>query len=185
MEEVAAGSLDLAEVTHDPAAVRRLARRPMEAEELSAEPLVVVARAKGKWGEALAKHAERTPLGAAELAGLGAPLLLPEPTSSVRAGIDRAFAAAGLADGVEVALEAGGWGVLVGYAADGLGVAVVSAAGVGTAKGLVVRPLDEAAFPPSRTWLICRKLGGGLDLSPEADAFRAAVRAAAVHPAGS
>ena len=127
-------------------------------------------------GEELAKHRKDAPLSPAALRELNAPWLLPEPTAPLRAAIDRGLHLAG---DPEVVVETGGWGVLCGYAADGVGVAVVSAAGAG-GGGLVVRPLDPAAFPPARTWVIARRLGRDRpDLSPEAEAFREILLAAA------
>ncbi len=176
VEEVAGGGLDLAEVSHDPKAVRRIAGRGMVAWELPAEPLVAVAAADGEWGKKLAKHRKDAPLTPAALRELNARWLLPDTTAPARAVIDRGLHAAGEP---EVAVETGGWGVLCEYAADGVGVAVVSAAGV-SGGGLVVRPLDPAAFPPTRTWLIARRLGRDRpDLTAEAEAFRQLLIAAA------
>lgn len=169
VEEVAGGRLDLAEVSHEPKTVRRVAGRAMMVWELAPEPLVVVAGTESEWGKRLVRHRKDVPLTAVDLRALGAVWLLPEVTAPVRAVIDRGLHQAGEPD---VAVETGGWGVLCDYAADGVGVAVVSAAGV-SGRGLVVRPLDPTVFPPIRTWVIARKLGRDrADLTPEAEAFR-------------
>ena len=183
VEELAAGGLDLAEIPYDPTTTRQVSGRPLVAWPLSVEPLVVVAGTRSPGGVALAGTPDGVPLRPKGLAGLGVPFLLPDPGSAARRGFDAAMAKAGVSDRVTVGLEAGGWGVLAGYARDGHGLAVVSRAGLGDRPaGVVVRPLDAGAFPPVRTWLAARRRSGSKtapDLTSEADAFRMAVLAAA------
>src|SRR5262249_53985635 len=62
---------------------------------------------------------------------------------------------------LDIALEVGGWSTILAYVRDGFGVGLVCEAAVGGADGLVVRPLDAAAFPPIEARLICRRGGGG------------------------
>jgi hypothetical protein len=180
VRELAAGVVDLAEVSHDEPAARRIAGRPLVSWPLTSEPLVLVAAPATPWGAALAKLPARAALLPAAVAGLGAPMLLPEPGAAARRAFDRAMA--GVADELAVELETGGWAALVAYAEDGHGAAVVSRAAVRENHRLVVRPLDSAAFPPTQTRLIARRrpgTGADADLSPEGEAFRRAVLAAA------
>lgn len=183
IEELVAGGLDLAEVSQDEPTTRQIARRPVVIWPLVTEPLVVVASTKSPWGAALAKLPDDTPVKPKPLAKLAAPMLVPEPGAAPRRGFDRAMARAGVLDGLNIELETGGWSVLVGYARDGHGIAVVSKAAVAEAKpGLVVRELDPSAFPPSETRLVARRKVGSkeeADLSPDGEAFRLALIAAA------
>jgi DNA-binding transcriptional LysR family regulator len=83
--------------------------------------------------------------------------------------------AKGLLHSLDVAMEVGGWGTILGYVRAGLGVGLVSARAVeGDNKGLVVRGLDAKAFPPLQQRLIARRKAGAPDqpdLSPPAQAL--------------
>jgi hypothetical protein len=80
---------------------------------------------------------------------------------------------------LDIALEIGGWGTILAYVRDGLGVGIGSEAAVADPKGLVLRPLDPRAFPPVESSLIARRLAGpgdAPDLSENAVAWRAILR---------
>lgn len=185
LESLAAGGIDLAEITHDEKAARRLARRPLVLWPFTLDPLVVVAGAKVKedWAKALAAIPEGEPVRVKALVGLGAPMLLPEPGAAPREQFDQALSASNALDKLNVILETSGWGTLVEYAREGFGVAVVSRASlVPHEAALTIRPLDPATFPPTRTWLAARRRSGSRtepDLSSEGLAFRQALMSAA------
>ena len=182
IEELVAGGLDLAEVSQDEPTIRQIARRPVVVWPLTSEPLVLVAGTKSPWGAALAKLPEDSAVKPKPLAKLAAPMLVPEAGAAPRRGFDRTMARAGVLDGLNIELETGGWGVLVAYARDGHGIAVVSKVALESEKpGLVIRELDPASFPPAETRLVARRKVASRedpDLSAEGEAFRLALLAA-------
>ncbi len=106
---------------------------------------------------------------AADLAGR--PLILTDPQSSVRMLFERALGVA-----VEPAFEVTYISTAMGLARAGLGVAVLPTSAMETAAmpGLAARPLRGAAF--ARRIGVIRR--AGRSLSPAAEAFLAALRAA-------
>jgi DNA-binding transcriptional LysR family regulator len=182
IEGVASGALDLALVTFDEAAIRELARRPLHVETLRLDNLALAASSKSSWGRLL--RALLPPAPPEVLAHF--PLVLPEPDAGIRHGLDAAVRRLGLADRLSIAFEVGGWPTLLAYVRDGFGVGVVSEGALDDRRGLTVRPLDPAAFPPITVRLICRRAGGsaqGLDLSEWGEAWRQTlIRTAGRHP---
>jgi DNA-binding transcriptional LysR family regulator len=85
-------------------------------------------------------------------------------------------------------VEVGGWGAILGFVRDGLGVGVVSEGALDDTAGLTVRTLDPSVFPPIESKMICRRAsasGDDLDLSETALAWRDALRREARDPVGS
>ncbi len=174
IEGVASGLLDLATVTHDEAEIRAIARRSLHVDHLRDDPLVLVASLKAgeDWADALRALPEG-PVPAEALRTI--PLVLPEPDSAVRGQIDRDLDAAGVTDGLKIAIEVGGWSAILAFVAEGLGVGVVPrSAGERFGPGLWSRPLRAEQFRPIRLHLICRRAIGreGRDLSPSGERFR-------------
>jgi DNA-binding transcriptional LysR family regulator len=102
-------------------------------------------------------------------------LIIPEPDAGARKDIDRILHREGLHNKLTIFLEVGGWATIMAYVRDGFGVGVVSEGAVNETKGLMVRRLDPAVFPPIQAKLICRRLAGSidwLDLSKQAAAWR-------------
>jgi DNA-binding transcriptional LysR family regulator len=175
IEGVSNGSIDLAVVTHDEPSLLEIARRPLHVEPLAAYRLTLVGAAGTEWEKRLAALPRR---GAPAEALAAFPLILPEPDSGIRRGLDRVLRALGRLD---IVLEVGGWATILSYVRDGLGVGVVSDIALVDAKGLVLRPLDSDVFPAIQARLICRRLPGRegeLDLSEPALAWRETIRRA-------
>jgi DNA-binding transcriptional LysR family regulator len=180
IEGVANGWLDLAAVTDDEESIAAVARRELHIDALPPDPLVLVglkaASVEGApppWLRAFTK----LPVEAAPAEALRAfPLILPEPDADVRRQIEQAARSAGVRGEWHVALEVGGWQVILAYARLGLGVGVVTQTAFEQCPdGLVRRRLDPKTFPPTRVRLICRKRAptpDELDLAPAAHRFR-------------
>ena len=66
------------------------------------------------------------------------PLILPEPDAGRRKGLDEVLRSHGMLGKLEIALEVGGWGTILQYVADGVGVGLVSEGALGDVKGLIV-----------------------------------------------
>jgi DNA-binding transcriptional LysR family regulator len=179
IEGVSNGSLDLAIVTHDEPSIAEIARRPLHTEPLATHRLALACAAGAPWE----RKVRALPKGGAPAEAFGSfPLVLPEPDAGVRKGLDEALRRRGLLATLDVALEVGGWSAILAYVRDGVGVGLLSEGAVDEPDGLVIRPLDPAAFPPIESRLICRRSpggAGGLDLSGPARAWREAVRRAA------
>lgn len=176
IEQVATGILDLAVVTHDAAQIAELARQPLHIETLYSAPTVLICAKDAPWARRVRSLSAET-LNAAQMGEL--PLILPEPDSGLRQMFEAALEAGGEGN-VQPVLEAGGFGVIVHYASQGLGVGLVSQDAVAERDDLVVRPLSAEHFPLIHTRLICRRLGEDeLDLSAAALEFRAALHRAA------
>jgi DNA-binding transcriptional LysR family regulator len=172
IERVASGSLDLAIVTHDEAAIHDIARRILYTRTLNADPLVLACAAGTPWTEKV----KALPAGRVKAKDLlGLPLVLPEPDAGHRKRFDQVLADKGLLHQLDVVLELGGWSALLEYVRDGAGVGIVSAEmAQSSVKGLVLRPLDPRQFPPAQRRLIARRQIGNPDLpdlTPPAQAF--------------
>ena len=182
IEGVAAGLLDLAIVSHDDADIKAIARRPLVVEPLTADPLVAVSSAAACWKSRF----RRLPEAGATVSSLADyPLILPEPNAGIRKSLERPFRSENVWSQVDVVLEIGGWTAMLSYVRMGLGVALVSSSAVPDHRGLLVRPLDPRQFPAVQTKLICRRSlarDQSLDLSPDAQSLRAALRDAAIDP---
>ena len=184
IEGVAAGSLDLAIVSHDDADIKEIARRPLVVEPLTGDPLVAVSSADASWKQRFGQLPEA---GATAKSLADYPLILPEPNAGIRKSLEWPFRSENVWSQVDVVLEIGGWTAVLSYARMGLGVALVGRSAVSDPRGLIVRPLDPHQFPPVRTKLICRQSlarDQSLDLSPDAECLRAALRHAANDPGG-
>ncbi len=95
-------------------------------------------------------------------------MILPEPDTGIRKGMDDVVRSSGLLNKLDIALEVGGWATILAYVRDGCGVGSVSEGALDETKGFTIRPLDRTAFAPIEARLICRHLGGSgdeLDLS--------------------
>ncbi len=176
IEGVSNGSLDLAIVTHDEPTILEIARRPLHIEPLVQHGLLPGLRDRFP----LEPVRAGLPKEGVPVEGLERfPLIIPEADAGVRKGLDEALRRRGVLARLDVALEIGGWGTILAYVRDGLGVGIVSEAAVVDPKGLIVRPLDPEVFPPIEARLIARRLAGSgeaLDLSEHAEAWRAMLR---------
>jgi DNA-binding transcriptional LysR family regulator len=183
IEGVANGSLDLATVTHDDSTIQEIARRPLHVETISSDRLALVC-AEDAPGSATLKRLPQSGLTLKHLSQF--PLILPEPSAGIRKGLDQALRQLGLLSSLNVILEIGGWNAILTYVRDGLGVGLVSEAGLPSNGRLIVRYFDSDSFAPIAIKLVCRRslaAGRELDLSPEAWAFCQALRRAARKPA--
>ncbi len=176
IEGVSNGSLDLAIVTHDEPTILEIARRPLHVEPLVRHGLVLTCAMDSPWARSLRTLPEDgVPVEALERF----PLIVPESDASVRKGLDDALRRSGVLARVNILLEIGGWGTIIAYVRDALGVGLVSEAAVVEPKGLIVRPLDPGVFPPIEARLIARRLtrsSDELDLSQPAQAWRSMLR---------
>jgi DNA-binding transcriptional LysR family regulator len=169
---VAAGSFDMALVTHDPGTIQRIARRNLHVETVETDQLAVICSRDAAWAKAV-DRLPRSKVSPQQLTRF--PLILPEPDAGLRKSLDRVFKEQGVFDDLKIAMEVGGWKVILDQVRRGSGVGLISEAAVRGAEDVIVRHLDPAFFRPSETKLICRyrlHRPGELDLTPEADEFR-------------
>jgi DNA-binding transcriptional LysR family regulator len=183
IEGVANGLLDLALVTHDPGQIEAIARRPLYVEELFDDPLVLVADARASWADEFRTLPDGR-VSAKALAGF--PLILPEPDAGLREALDTRLRESGLTRPLDVVVEVGGWGLVLAYVREGLGVGLLPRSAV-KGESLLVKAPQSALVPPNRVRLICRKKPGSesLDLSELGEEFHQTLRveAAAVRAA--
>jgi DNA-binding transcriptional LysR family regulator len=179
IEGVSNGTLDLAIVTHDEPTIQEIARRLLHVEPLVSHRLALVCAHDARWIRAV----RDLPKDGVPAGGLVRfPLILPEPDAGIRQTFDEILRRQGVVGRLQIALEIGGWGAILTYVREGFGVGIVSEAVVPDEKGLTVRPLDPASFPPIESKLICRRLVGpneDLDLSEPAAAWREVLRTVA------
>jgi DNA-binding transcriptional LysR family regulator len=176
IEGVSNGSLDLAVVTHDEPSIHEIARRAPHVEPLVSYRLALVCASDSSWHQAV-RALPKGGVAADELTRFA--LVLPEPDAGVRKGIDGVLRDHEVLGRLQVALEIGGWGTILAYVRDGLGVGTVSEAAIVEPKGLIIRPLDPRVFDPVEAKLIGRRLGGSgedWDLSEAGQAWRAILR---------
>jgi len=174
---VAGGQFDLAVVGHDPAAIQRIARRDLHVEELFADPLVLVCATKSR----AAAQFDALPedgVTAEQLRTL--PLVLPEADAGIRQEFGRLLEKAGVTALPRVVCEVGGWGVILQFVQDGLGVGLVPRSVVSRAAGkLPTRPLHDDIAPENAVRLIARRRGSdGLELTEPGEKFQAVLREA-------
>jgi DNA-binding transcriptional LysR family regulator len=174
IERVANGSLDLAIVTHNEAAILEIAHRPLYTHLLTVDALVLVSAGGRPWSA----DVEALPQKVKPRALVGLPLLLPEPSAAPRKEFDEVMREKNLLAELDVVIEMGGWEILLGYVQEGAGVGVLSDAVVPPDSDLIVRSLDPRLFTPTETRLIARRKRGAPeepDLSPAAQAFHDAL----------
>jgi DNA-binding transcriptional LysR family regulator len=173
IEGVSNGSLDLAIVTHSEPAIQEIARRSLHVEPLVRHGLLLACATDSPWSRAVHDlSGDIVPVDAI----WRFPLIVPEPDAGIRKSFDEALRRRGVLTRLNIALEIGGWGAILAYVRDGLGVGIVSQASIADAEGLILRPLDPEFFPPIGAKLIARRLAGSgesLDLSEPAKAWRA------------
>jgi len=172
IEGVANGMLDLATVTHDEPDIHNIARRKLYVEALVEDQLMLACANGASWAPAV-KNLAKTNVSAEKLVSF--PLIVPDPDSGVRHWFDTILREQGVLGRMDIVLEAGGWATILAFVRDGFGVGIVPDTAAKPAKGIILRRLDPAIFPPRVTRLICRKVDGAghkLDLTPEAEAFR-------------
>lgn len=120
-----------------------------DAERLVHVPLVLAMPAR----HALAR---RRRIELAELGG--ARLIVPPAGRPLRAIIDGALLSAGVS--WELAVEVGGWPLMLHFVRRGVGLAIVNAC-CDLPRGVVARPVP--ALPPAHYWLLRRRRGGAAD----------------------
>ena len=178
---VANGSLDLATVTHDKAAIQEIARRDLHIEPIATDRLALVCAAKTPWAPRL----EKLPKNKLPLSALGTfPLILPEPDAGIRKPLDDLLRKHGMMRTLDIRLELGGWSAIMAYVSDGSAVGVVSESSIPDSRGLVIRHFDPAVIPPTAINLICRRRFEDREepaLSPHATAFYEALKQAAAN----
>jgi DNA-binding transcriptional LysR family regulator len=181
IEGVSNGSLDLAIVSHDEPSIAEIARRPLHIEPLVSHGLALVCAQDSPWVRAL-RALPKDAVPARALTEF--PLIIPESDAGIRTDIDHVLHQEGLQNKLTIVLEVGGWATIMAYVRDGFGVGIVSEGAVNETKGLMVRRLDPAVFPPIQAKLICRRLAGSideLDLSKEGAAWREVLQRVARH----
>lgn len=173
VEGVASGRYDLALVTDNPASVREAARRPVVVEPLADDELVLACAARSPWAAAFADPDR--PADAAEV--LGWPLALPEADAAIRRRWDELLRRRAPSASPAVAMEVGGWRVLLGYVAAGFGVGLVPRSVASSAGAKVkLRRLAADIRPANRVYLVrlpAAAIPAGT--APRLDAFRAAL----------
>lgn len=173
---VATGAADMATVTHDDDDIRSLAGRPLHIEELTTDPLVVVAGKNAS--PALKRSFGALPQAQVKLSQLkGMPLILPAAGGGTRNRIDEALAKYALHDVLEIIAELEGWQTMLEYVQCGLGVAILpeSAARLNHDQLLAPKHIDNDDLLPTVTKLICRfeaKSATKLALEGEAEELR-------------
>jgi len=121
----------------------------LDAERLTDVPLVLAMPSRHPL-------AGRRRIALADLAG--ARLIVPPEGRPLRAIVAGALVSAGVR--WDIAVEAGGWPLMLHFVRVGIGVAVVNAC-CALPTGVVSRPLPE--LPPARYWLLRRRRGGAAD----------------------
>jgi len=171
VEGVANGSLDLATVAHDESKIREMARRELHVETIFKDRLALVCPSKARWARAL-QELPKFKVGPGGLGGF--PLLLPAPEAGVRAMLDDVLRDSGMSDKLEIRLEVSSWTTIMAYAADGLGVGLVSESALPKSSNMIIRYLDPAVIPRFHAKVICRRSTDSPeqpDLTPEAYSF--------------
>jgi DNA-binding transcriptional LysR family regulator len=183
IEGVANGSLDMAIVTHDEAAIAEIARRPLHIESLVSQCLALVDAGTASWSRSFCQLPDQE-VKPSHLCDF--PLIMPEPDSGIRKAVDQVLRDEGVIGKLRVVLQVGGWPTILVYVQDGYGVGLVSDATLSEAPGLRIRYLHPSHFPPIVAKLICRRLSGAgdqLDLSPAAQVWRHVLLATGNPPA--
>lgn len=168
---VAGGQFDLAVVGHDPNSIQRLARRDLHIEDLFPDPLMLACSQRGT-GATQFKQGGEGPVAPDEMREL--PLILPEVDSGIRQELSRHLEKAGVSVLPGVRCEVGGWGVILQFVQDGLGIGLLPRSVIQRASSkLLSRPLDGKALPLRNTSrLIARpRSSGGLELSEYGERF--------------
>lgn len=155
IEGVASGRYDVALVTESAARVREVAGRAVVVEELAEDELVAACAYRSPWSSHFA-DAEQ-PLGAETI--IAWPLVLPEADSAIRQQWDEFVRRKEPTTPQNVAIEVGGWRVLLGYVQAGFGV------------GLVPLSLASSANPKVRY----RRLAAGIRPANKVQAVRLSV----------
>jgi len=147
---VAGGQYDIALVTHSKNAIAEIARRELSIRPLSADDLVLACAAKSEWA---APFGERS--GEVEFAELrNLPLVLPEADSPIRRQWDEKVLRQSDAPS-NVAVEVGGWRVLLGYVLAGFGVGLMPESVAREAgKKVLWRPLPHTLRPGNQVFVI-------------------------------
>jgi DNA-binding transcriptional LysR family regulator len=151
IEGVANGLYDLALVTHNPGAIREIARREVILDPLADDVLMLACSPKSPWA---AKFADaKRPITFKEMQDW--PMVLPEAESAIRKQWDERMQRQKAMQVPRAAVEVGGWRVLLGYVLADFGVgllphSIIAAAG---AK-LLSRPLPETLRPANHLYLV-------------------------------
>jgi len=151
IEGVANGLYDLALVPHPPVAVREIARREVIIEPLIDDELGLACAIKSEWGKMFTESDAE--IGVAELTRW--PLVLPESDSAIRKQWDERVRRHESAESPRVAIEVGGWRVLLGYVLAGFGVGLLPRS-VAVEAGAKVRwrPLTPTLRPANRVYTV-------------------------------
>src|SRR5579883_728653 len=173
IEGVVSKRYDLALVTDNPVDVRESARRPVIVESLADDELVLACAVRTPWANAFAAS-ER----AADADDVTAwPLVLPESDSAIRKRWDELLRRRSPSALPTVAIEVGGWRVLLGYVLAGFGVGLLPHSVAITAGAKVrTRSLVTALRPANRLSVV--RLADATDSGLISD-FRTALTTAA------
>ncbi|WP_143393132.1 LysR family transcriptional regulator [Fimbriiglobus ruber] len=152
IEGIANGTYDLALVTYPPVAIHEIARCEVRVESLGDDTLVLACGIQSPWARAFA--GANQPIGLEELADW--PLVLPMADSAIRKQWDERVRRHAPAVPPVVAIEVGGWRVLLDYVLAGFGVGLVPRSVAALAGADVkVRPLAETLRPANRLHAVC------------------------------
>jgi DNA-binding transcriptional LysR family regulator len=152
---VAGGELDLAVVTHEPAVIERYARgQPLHVEDLFPDPLVLVCAARSK----SARDFEALPASGVRAEELPPfPFVLPDADAGIRQEFERLLEKAGVSRLPQVVCEVGGWGAILAFVSDGVGVGLLPRSVVARSPAkLLTRPLHPSIAPANCVRLIAR-----------------------------
>ncbi len=172
---VAGGQFDLAVVGHDASAIQRIARRDLYVEELFNDPLLLVCSPRARCAGPFEELPEEG-VTAEQVRML--PLVLPETDAGIRQEWSRLLEKAHVTALPRLVCEVGGWGVILQFVQDGLGVGLVPRSVLmrGGAK-LPTRRLHPSITPENAVRLIARpRPSGEPELTEEGEKFLAVLR---------
>lgn len=163
---------DLALVTDNPVGVRETARRPVIVESLAEDELVLACAVRSPWANTFT--ASERAVAVDEVTAW--PLVLPESDSAIRKCWDELLRRRSPSALPTVAIEVGGWRVLLGYVLAGFGVGLLPSSVVAAVGTKVrTRPLVPSLRPMNRLSVV--RLADSTDTKLLND-FRTALTAA-------
>lgn len=157
---VASGLLGMALVTHDPEQIEKIAdHRPLYIEKIDEEPLALACARESRWADSF--HLWREGRVSAKMIA-SVPLVLPDPDSGLRRQFEERLRIAGVDSGLQIAVQGGGWDVILEAVRSGQGIGLLPRTKAESA-GLLTRAPLPSLLPCNATYLIARKCPGSED----------------------
>ena len=172
IEGVETGLFDLAIVSHDEAAIRDLTGHRLVIEHLLDDPWMLVCGSKVP--AAVARAFDALPDAKVNLQHLQElPLILPEADSGARQKIDKAILRSGKPVLLHTTIETGGWGNILQFVQDGLGVGLISnRALAGATRIRPPKAIDQKLIEPPKLKIVYRSEEGPAKSGELAEKFR-------------